>query len=316
MYCDFAWGGYTILPEPYDYYFEKIILRTAVPFFFVCSGYFLKKNIGQGKSIFSYCIRLMKPLVVFETINIILEILKQLLRGTDTISIVKSVVKHVLFYPYGALWYLQASIVGALLLYPFVIKKKLTAAYVAGIFLYGFALICNNYYFVVFQHPALKKLVDLYMDTFISARNGVFVGFFFLLLGMRINETNQGLKQKSMLFLTGFLLILETVFLYDRSGTDDRALFIAHIAFVPSLVSFILNIRVNMSDKVSLQLRSLSTGLYLQHRIWLSVIELIGLTLGLYFGRLSSCIVVIAVSCAVCFWTEKKRCEPLYSLLR
>jgi hypothetical protein len=40
--------------------------------------------------------------------------------------------RNIIFYPMGALWFVQACIVGALLLYPFLKRNKLSLAIACG----------------------------------------------------------------------------------------------------------------------------------------------------------------------------------------
>lgn len=87
--------------------------------------------------------------MLFEFLNIIVEN-KEIFLGQNkiTIEFFMNIVRHILFYPTGALWYIQASIIGALLL-GLVIKylnKKISI--ILALVLYCFALLCNNYYFV------------------------------------------------------------------------------------------------------------------------------------------------------------------------
>ena len=58
------------LGMPYSYYFDKAILRIAVPFFFVTSGFFLGKSLAKERTSFHsnikkpiqrYICRLLKP---------------------------------------------------------------------------------------------------------------------------------------------------------------------------------------------------------------------------------------------------------------
>lgn len=75
----------TLCSEEVWYYVTKNILRTAVPFFFVASGYFLGNKMSYSKdindSINSYCKRLLLPLCLFAIINYIEVDLQMLLGG-------------------------------------------------------------------------------------------------------------------------------------------------------------------------------------------------------------------------------------------
>lgn len=303
---------------PYSIYFftEKIILRLAVPFFFVCSGYFLSNTLKRKNGLKIYCTRLIKPLLVFEAINIVFEVIKLILKGSAIGSILKDVISHVLFYPYGALWYLQASIIGAVLLYPFVKKNKIGLAFFIGIVLYCFALICNNYYFIIANNAGIKMIVDGYLDLFISARNGVFVGFLFLCLGFYVERYKSTLCRKPVLISLIFLMCIEVLLLYGKEVVDDGALLISHIFLMPSLVAFLIEHNLNVKKETSIKCRNLSTAIYLQHRIYISAVDIFNVFSPIYIINPLKCVITIFLSWLVFNQADKKKIEPLCTLLR
>lgn len=311
-------GGYTAIQTPFDYYAEKIILRAAVPFFFVCSGYFLKSHLDKGKGIKSYCVRLLKPLLFFEAINVLIYVIEAVAENKDAVSIGKAVVKHVLFYPYGALWYLQACIVGAVILYLFYIRNRTGIAVTIGFALYGFALICNNYYFVISGNSTIKLIVDVYMDVFISARNGIFVGLFYLAIGFLLHNNKLGtvIEKTSFLLFSFALYFVEVFLLYGKEYIDDGALYLTHAVFVPSLFAFLCRHSINIPEKMSVTVRNYSTGIYLLHRIFLSLYGIFFAWVGYAPDEINLCLIVL-ISCAtVCTIVYRLKCEPMYSLLR
>ena len=123
-----------IFPDIIDYMITRAIFRVAVPYFFVATGFFLGKKLlvtpkeKYFKVIWSYCLRLLKPLVVFETISLIYYGLNFLGSGKSIVSTLRILLRTIIFYPYGALWFVQACIVGVLLLYPFLRRNKLKLA--------------------------------------------------------------------------------------------------------------------------------------------------------------------------------------------
>lgn len=108
-----------------EWFLQQSILRLAVPFFFISSGYFfgVKWNVASNDDerkiiVKDYCLRLLKPLVIFESINILIPLLQMALGSADKIpAYLLSEIPKILFYPEGALWYVQASIVGVIMIY-------------------------------------------------------------------------------------------------------------------------------------------------------------------------------------------------------
>ena len=266
-----------VLPEPVDFWITQSVFRLAVPFFFVASGFMLGKKLhGEGRNLEStltqYIKKLLPPLLWVGTANGLLELLLQHLRnGTDIRSAATQFAKHFFFYPYGAMWYVQASIIGALLLYPFLKRKKLNRALVVGALLYGWALLCNNYYFAA-QASGLDGIVDAYMTAFISARNGVFVGFFWLALGVKTCEWHRRAWSHRVLIpslaVFAALYLIEIYLLKGQSYLDDRALYITQIGLIPAGVLGILNLKLPIARRTSVLMRKASTWIYFFHRLF------------------------------------------------
>lgn len=273
-------SAYTVLPSVLPFVVEKGFLRLAVPFFFVVSGFFLGERMRAGevkKVILQYVKRLLLPFIVFGTINTVLEIVKMSMNATQGIAGI--VLKHVLFYPYGALWYVSASIVGALLLWPFIKSGKLNLGLMVGGCLYTFALLCNNYYFVA-QWVGLQHIIDRYLDIFISARNGFFVGFFMLGIGVKLSFVNVGRCKAGRIGWTvalWFLYMLEALSIRQLPAVDDKAYYILQLVLVPSIVLTLMALPLPVSKRTSKLCRGLSTSIYFQHRMWISLLTLCGL---------------------------------------
>ena len=256
---------------------EKLILRLAVPFFFIVSGYFLGVKLKSGNveaCIRQYVARLLPPFLVFGAINTVLEMIKMYQSGSGHIAV--TVIQHLLFYPYGALWYVSASMLGACLLIPFLKRNRLNLALAVGGVLYCWALLCNNYYFLT---TPIRWIVDTYLRIFISARNGVFVGFFMLAIGIKLSTIDiPAVKVKGWTVLFFLLYVAEICVVRTFPSADDAALYVMLPVFVACFVITLLQMPLSLPERVSRLLRSLSTGIYFQHRMWLSVIALLSIT--------------------------------------
>ena len=275
-----------LLPELGERIVTSGLLRLAVPYFFVASGYFMyKKVIKVGREqawsvVGGYCLRLLKPFIFFTVINTAQKLISLFGQGVKVVDAAIIVFKAAHVYPYGALWFVLACIVGALLLFPFLRWGKIWPAIIIGVALYSFALICNNYYFLI-EGTVVGRIVNAYMAEFTSARNGLFVGFVFLALGSfscKISDTV--LKHKRVLvFVTAALYLIYvaefmTLLLLGCSWLDDRALYITQLIMVPALFLTTLIINPPIPDKLSLLFRNLSVGIYYLHRpiLWCSAL--------------------------------------------
>lgn len=264
------------LPPAVGFWLQQGVFRLAVPFFFVASGFLLGEKLSRRKespaAVFDrYVKKWLLPLFCLGTANGLLELLLQRLRGGPGLrSAVVQFIKHLVFYPYGAMWYVQACVVGALLLYPFIKKGKLNAALAVGALLYGWALLCNNYYFLA-QGLGLAPWVDRYMALCLSGRNGVFVGFFWLALGLKTCQWHQkaskGRRPPWGFILLAALYLAEIYLLQAQSYLDDRALYIAQIGLVPVMTLHILDTRVPIAPGAALWMRRAGRWLYFSHRL-------------------------------------------------
>ena len=121
---------------------SPLFFRLAVPYFFIASGYFLGKKIYTDEKFngfdkwWNYLKRLFQKLIVFEPISIILRFCIFLAAGLSLIEIGEKVIKSIIFYPWGALWYIQALIVAVFISIPFIKKGKEVPLLLISIFLY------------------------------------------------------------------------------------------------------------------------------------------------------------------------------------
>lgn len=321
---------YRLLSDNLSFFFEKCILRLAVPFFFCISGFLLGEKLHSSESknyiifIRNYIMRLLRPLIVFESINVVLESIKMHLQGYSVNKIIIDNIKHICFYPYGALWYLQASVVGVVIAYPFISKRKINLALLLGSMGYAFALLSNNYYFLSYGcFKDVKKYIDSYMEFFVSARNGLFIGFFMIILGIKTYDFYVNMKiQKNILFFSFIFLyllyILEVKQLKGLYYADDGGLYVMHILVVPMLILNLMNYKLNTEKTIIL--RNLSTGIYLLHRIVISILCIITFNqenLFLFpYPSIANFFVVLGSCVIICLGVYKIDCKILCGLLK
>lgn len=312
------------IPDPVGYMINKAVCRVAVPFFFVTSGFLFQKNLciaNQGDElslralVIRYCKRLLKILLCFEPINIVLVLIEKMRWGGVELSTFKYILQRIIAYPYGALWYIQASIIAMLLLYPFIRRHRINTAIVIGVVLYIFALLCDNYFFVA-ERIGIDGLINVYMRFFVSARNGIFTGFLLLALGIKCGELEGKWTRRTISFVLAlaFLVYISEILFIAHMGEprDDGSLYIAHLLLVPALLLYLTGIKIEC-QKIYIQLRNYSTGIYLLHRIMILLVSVI-------VGEMADIIlyyfVVVGSSALICAIVYKVKKEPFYSLLR
>ena len=283
--------------ENTDWYVTHLLFRLAVPFFFVTSGFlFGKKIIEKDNDIKEttkkYCIRLSIPLVFWLLVGLPHTIHEEY--SISLLHTLKEIFLKAIFYPYGALWYIYASIIAITILYFFYKKKRYILPVVIGFILYIFALLCNSYYFVAEKIPILKRIVDSYMEIFVSPRNGIFIGILFISLGVLLAKYLDKLKNIKLRYsipvsiLVYIVLIFEVYFVRYRNVLDDSSLFIM-TPFISFLIVYLLILLSR--NKSQTKLRNLSTGMYFIHKPILGYLLMIFSTL--YDKRIIFLIVIV-----------------------
>lgn len=284
----------------------NMLFRLAVPFFFVCSGFFLglklyqnNITIEEGKTfIIKYIKRLSVPFLFWLIISLPIQFYKY--RNTNALV---TIIKRAIFNPWEALWYLLAVIVAVLIILQFYKKNKLGLVVITGGVLYIFGLLCNSYYFLV-ENTVLQKIVDLYLKVFLTPRNGIFVGLYFVSIGMFIakNIDTNIIKSKlnSVVLVISYVILFIEIFLIKNCNfKDDHSLYIMLTIVAPELLILLIRFKSTINTKL---IRDYSTGIYFIHKILISTMmiffEIYSVTLNEYIVfliTLISCISILTV---------------------
>ena len=256
---------------PGAYWIDKLLFRLAVPFFFVSSGFFLSKSCKKRSidvAVKRYCLRLLELLAAFSIIWILQFWVDCVINKIGLGNTLLQTLQHILFLPNNGLWYIHASIVGALLMIPFFTNGHIGTAIGIGFVLYGFALLCNNYYFLI-QDSILQPLIDSYTKIFIGPHNGIFVGFLFLALGAFTEQHLQNYPRGilCMLLAVSYAIYTVEVVIVSRhvTKTDDGAFYLNLVFVAPLLIALLVKQTGWFNLERTIQMRHLSTGMYLLH---------------------------------------------------
>lgn len=302
-------------PDEILFWTNQCILRLAVPFFFIVSGFMLGSKIVPIENNISlvwvtvkkYCTRQLKLLIAFEIIILLLNAISDLSSGGSLVHVLLKSAREIIFYPRGALWFLQACIIGSLICYLFLRLGAKKLIFPVSILLYAFALICNSYNFIADDFPLLQKIIDLYIYVCLSARNGIFVGFLYISLGIycfKFKKMNCRFAKRNAsgyLSILFFLLYLIELWALKSNGAypgkDDFSLFISLPIFISFFVCFLSYFEAEKKN-IIVKCRNLSVGMYLLHApISLIVYRLFGpfACKPLYFGIVSLACLIICV---------------------
>lgn len=296
----------SVVPEIPRTIINALIIRMAVPFYFISSGYFLYQNMerrGDAVSVRRYIFRMVRPLIVFESVGVLINVVYMMRDGSSASDILVQNIQDILFYPRVSMWFLQACIVAALLTF-FTRNLDIRLRLLIGGVLFLFALLCNNYYFVSVR-IGLGPAVDTFLRLFISARNGLFYGYFFMTIGGYIQRKgiNRPVLPEILIFTA--LNIAEGLYVHSQATVDDGSLFISQIfltAFVFIELLHISEVRPDICGaKTSLVLRKYSSGIYYVQKIMLYCVEFAMIVTGISLGTPLVFLIVLLCSAGAVF---------------
>jgi len=259
----------------------QYICRLAVPFFFICNGYFLFRKIDfanpDSNQIKSRILKIIKLYIIWSAIYFPLSLTELIKHEKGFIHRVLVYIRDFLFMgSYVHLWYINGLII-ALFIIAICLKLNLRpkAILLVSLFLYLIGLLDDSYYGLMNRIPLLSKVFEVYNKYFVTTRNGVFIAFFFVSLGMFISVKKPQIthKQSAVLFFISMLLMLiETFFLkyYSIARGFDNCIFL-----VPSVFFFFnlsSSIELYDSEKCS-RLGTMSRLIYYGH-LWVSIVIL------------------------------------------
>ena len=194
----------------------------AVPGFFVMAGFFLFRKLENGKTakdkeiVKGYCIRILKLALIWSAVYLPVDIYTWYYSTSDA-----SVAEWILYYikcfffnhTIVQLWFLPALFVACLLVW-FLYASGMRIWQILGVggLLFGVYCLVSNRYF--WWGASLDALLSLYHKYFITMRNGVFYGTFFVALGLWFAKTEKRLSFKPA--FAGFLVCLALMFLEAR----------------------------------------------------------------------------------------------------
>lgn len=217
--------------------FQHYICRIAVPFFFMCSGFFLFRNMSfydlNTDRIKRYCYKILR------------------LIGTWQILLFIGYTEH--------LWYLGATVIAIILLslcFHFRIKFKFICLIACLLYIIG--LLGDSYYGVIAPLENItffKYLFKSYEFAFDTTRNGVFMGFIFILMGASFSHCK--VKPKPLISIIVFVVSMICLFAeiclikyYDMAISYNMYIFL--IPSVYFLFSFACTIHLKTAASTSI----------------------------------------------------------------
>lgn len=185
-------GEVSGLPKYINFGLQHYLCRVAVPFYFACSGYFLFRKMPVDAldvdRIKDYCFKVLRLIGIWGILLFV--------GGT----------RH--------LWYLGATVTAIIILslcYHFRLKKQVIYA-LAGL-LYVIGILTDSYNGFIAplaNYDIVRRVCKIYTFVFRTTRNGIFMGFIFVLMGAEFARQKKVLKP--VWSAAGFLLSMICLF--------------------------------------------------------------------------------------------------------
>lgn len=176
--------------------------------------------------------------------------------------------------------------------------------------LFVVGLLGNSYYFLIYG-MSVQKIIDRYLDIFVSTRNAVFVALYFVSAGvwLAVHENwVKEIKRKKVIAISAYIVyFLEIYLIRDCKSADDKSMFLSFLILIPLL--FIVVIDSDLTITKAKVLRSYSTGIYFMHKavihIWLIVFAAIGVEI---FPTVEFAFVLLScfIACTVAYKIDNK----------
>ena len=228
---------------------QHFVCRLAVPFYFVSSGFFLFQKMPlyelDKERIQAYCFRILRLL------------------GTWYVLLFIGGTAH--------MWYLGATVIAIILLslcLQFHIKLGYIYAIACG--LYAMGLLGDSYYGIIapLENISFFSLVSrVYRFAFATTRNGVFMGFIFILMGATLSHRKIRLKTRTLLigFAVSMLLLGVEVFLLKYNNIPSE--YNMYVFLLPAtFFLFLLAVSAELKDRpVFKRLRNIGMIVYFSH---------------------------------------------------
>lgn len=204
----------------------NIIIRLAVPFFFCCSGFFLRTKLDKTKDdknykkvTLSYIKRVLWLYLIWTIIYLPCIIFWYITdKKTPLIQL-----KEIFFDgSYVHLWYLP-SLAVAITIAAFLYKRiKVQYMFIIALILYIVGLTDTVWYkWISHNFMWIKRILDNYNEFFITTRNGLFFGFVFVILGFMAVDIRIKMKKAVIAFIACFVLLTIEFYLYFTYKTAE-----------------------------------------------------------------------------------------------
>lgn len=255
---------------------RSLFSRMAVPFFIICSSFYVKKKIAQESTyLTAYIKNYIKNYLIWSLVFLPYGIYYFISLSLPVYLFPATLMLAILYT--GTcyhLWYLPAFLTGLFLVN--LLRKRVALPYVFLIFFVLYCIGSIETYSAFFENTIVMSTYSSYATIFFTSRNGLFYSPVFICLGFIVYEYRENdlfIHYYSEKLLLSFLLLcLETYIVYKNQGLDKNFL----LALVPfSMFLFNWAIRVPFyKNKSFYKLKQLSILYFFIHPLFIELINM------------------------------------------
>lgn len=213
------------------------LMRIAVPFFFVVSGYYYYQKIKLKKDTKSYMYHIFKLFLMFESLEVILYTIP-LLPTIKEYGIILYMWKIFSVGLGGAYWYLTSLILSLCMLTPLWKKQNIFLMLIVGFLLY-LSVFTNDSYSSFFEHTTIQNIAIIHTKIWTWPQAGLCSSLFYLSLGALISQYQPQIKSIHIFLVCSIILLLLESYFLQSHGAKDANCYISLIPLVPLLFLYV-----------------------------------------------------------------------------
>ncbi len=285
-----------------DFILTRILARTAVPFFFMVTGYFiLPRALEEGRAALRYLRRIgiiyLASVILYLPVGIYAGHFKE----ANPVSLLKMLFLDGTFYH---LWYLPALLLGFALVFFFLRSMPLPAAGILTGVLYLAGLFGDSYYGFLPDPSLAHTCYEGIFRVFEYTRNGLFYAPVFLLLGWTLASCRRPPLSLSLagLGLSYACILAEGITLRLLEVQRHDSMYLSLVPLMYFLFSVLLDIEPpDLTERLP---KDLPLLIYLLHPLVIIVVRAGAKITGLLFFINNSLLHFLAVTLftLVCSW--------------
>lgn len=299
-------GPFLEYNEVVTFFIVRVIARLAVPYFFMCAGYFfVVKSKERTPEIYlkKYIGHILILYFTWSLVYLFNEFPRLLAESSGLVEALGLYLWRFVFVgSFYHLWFLLALMFAIILLYFSVIKKRMGIFLIIAFCLYIIGLFGDSYYGLI-PDGGLKLLMDRYLELFDTTRNGLFFGSMFVALGGYIGtyrsflsnyilydnhgnleEIEEGVEIKVIIVFIISLLLLsgEALLIHFGDIGKDHNMYIMLIPATLCLFLLLKEFNIYLKKSTAISFREYSMLIYFVHPLYIILCQWMFSKFGLF----------------------------------